>query len=416
MRVLVVSQYYWPENFRINELVTSLIKRGVEVDVLTGKPNYPKGEKFSGYGSWGCQQEVHQGILINRLPMLARGKSALRLAANYLSFVISGLIFAPWMLRGKKYDVIFVYAPSPILQAIPAIFLGWQKCCPVALWVQDLWPESLKATGFIRNDGILVAVGKLVQWIYRHTDSILVQSEAFIDQVAALADRRKIVFYPNSADDIFALQESGGNCPIEGLGEGFSVVFAGNIGVAQSIDTILDAAAILLVQSPEIRLFLVGDGSCAKIIKDAIENRNLKNIVMTGYFPPESMPAIFAKADALLATLADKPIFSHTIPSKVQTYLAAGRPIIACLNGEGQRIVCEAEAGICCPAEDGVALAAAITELAAMSENDRWRFGENGRRYFQTHYSSSILTQTLISYFEDMIRGTSLTNDNKASE
>ena len=152
MRLLVVSQYFWPESFRINDLVRSLAKKGHTVEILTGKPNYPEGMIYPGYRSWGCQVEVWRDMRIYRVPIIARGsRSGLRLALNYLSFVVSGLVFTPWMLRKKEYDVIFIDAPSPIFQAIPASFLGWLKRCPVALWVQDLWPESAQATGYIRS-------------------------------------------------------------------------------------------------------------------------------------------------------------------------------------------------------------------------------------------------------------------------
>ena len=149
MRVLIVSQYFWPEGFRINDIAKTLAEKGVEVEVLTGKPNYPGGDIFAGYRSWGCRRETQHGIDIHRVPLLARGRGGWRLALHYLSFVLSGLLFAPWLLRGKRFDVIFVYAPSPILQAIPAIFLGRLKVCPVVVWVQDLWPESLSATGYV---------------------------------------------------------------------------------------------------------------------------------------------------------------------------------------------------------------------------------------------------------------------------
>jgi hypothetical protein len=203
MRLLVVSQYFWPESFRINDLVRSLAKKGHTVEILTGKPNYPEGMIYPGYHSWGCQVEAWQGMKIYRVPIVERGNgSGLRLALNYLSFVVSGLVFAPWMLRKKKYDVIFIDAPSPIFQAIPASFLGWLKCCPVALWVQDLWPESAQATGYIRSAWGLKFLENLVRFVYRHTDLLLVPSRAFQSPVAALAQGKMIVYHPNSVEAV----------------------------------------------------------------------------------------------------------------------------------------------------------------------------------------------------------------------
>ncbi|RJG02929.1 glycosyltransferase family 4 protein [Noviherbaspirillum sedimenti] len=403
MKLLVVSQYFWPENFRINNLVSALSAEGVQVEVLTGQPNYPQGRVFDGYRAWKFIKGIFNGVTIHRLPLVPRGSnSALFLILNYLSFVASGILFAPFALRRKKIDVIFVYAPSPILQAIPAILLKWIKRAKLVVSVQDLWPESLEATGFVRNRVLLALVRVLVRWIYRHTDLILVQSKAFVDPVAALADRRKICYFPNSADDVFSTPSACSNCPIEGLEAGFSVVFAGNLGHAQSIETIIDAAA-LLADAPDIRIYLVGDGSRTVWIQGEIQARNLKNVVMTGRYPSESMPAIMGRASALLATLKDEPIFYHTIPSKIQTYLAAGRPLLACMNGEGARIVMEANAGISCAAEDASSLAKAIKQLSSMSDLERERMGQNGQQYFKKHYDSNMLTRTLISHFEDVL-------------
>jgi glycosyltransferase involved in cell wall biosynthesis len=269
--------------------------------------------------------------------------------------------------------------------------------------VQDLWPESLKATGFVHNRWLLLIMGIVVRWIYRHADLILVQSEAFIEPVAALADRKKICYYPNSADDVFSSSAVLSDCPIDSLTDNvFSVVFAGNLGAAQSVDTIIDAAALLKAVSG-IRIILVGDGSRADWIRDQIQLRELDNVVMIGRYPLELMPSILGRADALLVTLSGEPIFYHTVPSKIQAYLAMGRPIIACINGEGARIVMQANAGISCRAQDSAALADAIKQLSNMTLAEREKFGQNGRHYFQTHYDNNLLMQTLISHFENLL-------------
>jgi hypothetical protein len=187
MKILLWSQYFWPETFRINELATALTESGLSVTVLTGKPNYPEGTIFPGYRSWGIQRENFAGVDVLRIPMLPRGRcSALRLALNYWSFIAAGFVFAPFVLRGKTFDVVFVYAPSPLLQALPAILLARLKRAPLIVWVQDLWPESLSATGHVRSRFVLGAVEALVRHIYRCADSILIQSEAFRVPVARL--------------------------------------------------------------------------------------------------------------------------------------------------------------------------------------------------------------------------------------
>lgn len=399
MKILIVTHYFWPEGFSINGVARTLVDKGIEVEVLTCKPNYPSGEVFDGYRAWGCQREIHQGISIHRIPFFPRGNSGLRLALNYISFVVSGLVFAPWMLRGRKFDVILIYAPSPILQAIPAIFLGWLKGCPVVLWVQDLWPESLSATGHVRNNAVLKLVELVVRLIYRHCDLLLVQSRAFEEPVRTLASDTPIVYYPNSVEDIFAIPASDEPPSVEGLGAGFTVMFAGNIGSAQAVGVIVEAAS-LLREYPDIHFVVIGDGSSREWMLNEVEKRGLGNLHLPGRFPIEMMPGFMQKASALLVTLADRPIFAATVPNKVQAYMAAGRPIIACLNGEGARLVVESGAGFATPAEDARALADTILHLYGSSPDERKSMGENGRRYYHEHFNHDRLVDQMIGHLQ----------------
>lgn len=399
MRLLIVSQYFRPESFRINEVAATLAGKGVEVEVLTGKPNYPRGEVFDGYRAWGCQRESWRGIGIHRIPLLPRGRGGARLALNYLSFVLSGLLFAPRMLRSKRFDAIFVYAPSPILQAIPAIFLGWLKDCPVVLWVQDLWPESLSATGHVKNRAVIKLVELAVRFIYRHVDLLLVQSRAFEEPVRALAPGTPIVYYPNSVEDSFAAPVHGNPPAVAGLGEGFSVMFAGNIGSAQAVGVIVEAAS-LLKEYLDIHFVVLGEGSRREWMLQEAKKRGLDNLHLPGSFPVETMPAFMQRASALLVTLADEEIFRRTIPSKVQAYLAAGRPILACLYGEGAELVAEAGAGLTAPAEDGQALAEAILRLYRMPQQEREAMGARGRLYYAEHFAHDRLADQLIGHLQ----------------
>ena len=404
MRVLVVSQYFSPEIFRINEVVQSLVAKGVVVDVLTGNPNYPEGKIFAGYSAWGGKKEQVLGATVYRVPIFPRGKQgALRLALNYLSFVISGLLFGPWLLRKRRYDVVFVYGLSPIFLAIPAIFLAWLKDRKLVLWVQDLWPESLAATGYVRNQRVLQTVEWLVRWIYRHSDLLLVQSRAFEVPVAALSPGKPIVYYPNSVDSTFAdppltfvdLPE------VPALDEGFAVVFAGNLGAAQAVEVMVEAAS-LLMHVPQIRFVIFGRGSRWEWMHEQVLAQRLTNLYLPGRFPANTMPGLMQKAGALLVTLADEPIFSLTVPNKLQAYLAAGRPILACLNGEGSRLVQEAQAGLSVPAQDAKALAAAVLQLYRMKPDERAHFGANGRRYFNTHFDHDRLVNELMAHLRGM--------------
>lgn len=400
MKLLVVTQYFWPEDFRINDLVRSLADRGYDVEVLTGKPNYPEGVIFPGYRVWGCQQERWEHTVVHRIPLVGRGaKNAFKLGLNYLSFIFFGLLLAPWLLKGRRYDVIFVYAPSPILQAIPALFLGWLKKIPVAIWVQDLWPESLSATGYVRNSIVLNLVKSVVRLIYRNADLLLVQSRAFEPRVAAMAPGKPIIYFPNSVDPIFFDPCIARSPELRELNGGFPVMFAGNVGVGQSVEVILDAATLLLGY-PDICFVVFGNGSRWEWMRNEVKSRGLKNVHLMGRFPLESMPGLMQKASALLVSLADEPIFALTVPNKMQAYMAAGRPILACLNGEGARLVTEACAGLTIAAEDGEALAAATLKLYQMPCADRQVLGANGRKYFHKHFAHEHLTDQLVGHLQ----------------
>lgn len=407
MKVLLVSQYFWPETFGINALARRLQARGIEVTVLTGKPNYPEGRIFAGYSAWGIQREGHEGIEILRMPLFPRGTlSAIRLLLNYLSFIVAGTLLAPWLLRKRHFDAIFVYAPSPLLQALPAVLLARLNRAPLIVWVQDLWPESLSATGFIRNRAALSLVAQVVRFIYRHTDRILVSSEAFVGPVQALAPRgADIRYYPNAwVDELDPVQA---DAQVDALAKdirtGFSVVFAGNLGTAQALDTVVEAARQLQTAGSAARIFLIGSGSLSEWLQGEIQRLALRNLVLAGRFPPTAMPSLYAAASVLLVSLRDEPIFNCTIPSKLQGYLAAGRPVIASLNGEGARVVTLALAGISCAAGDARALAEAISSMATRSESARAEMGDNARRYAHTHFSLDRLTGDLEGHFHDVV-------------
>ncbi|MEO7885383.1 MAG: glycosyltransferase family 4 protein [Polaromonas sp.] len=405
MKILLWSQHFWPENFLINDLAAMLARHGHEVTVLTGKPNYPGGVVYPGYSRAGVQREWHAGIQIVRIPLMPRGRgTAFRLALNYLSFIASGYLLAPWSLRGRRFDAVFVYATSPVLQALPAIFLSWLKRAPLTVWVQDLWPESLRATGFVRSSLLLSAVKTVVRHIYRSCDLILVQSEAFRASVQDLAGPQKTVnYFPNAilAPPLAASRAEVSDSLAESMQGFFTVVFAGNIGKAQSCETILRAAA-LLGAVEEIRFYIVGTGSHAATIAEEVAGEKLANVILTGVLAPEAMPQLFAAASVLLVTLVDDPAMSATIPSKLQAYLAAGKPVIASLNGEGARVVLAAQAGLTSPAEDAGALADRILALYRMTVDERLRLGNNGARYFKAHFDLEARVRELTRHFEDL--------------
>ncbi|MDP2820535.1 MAG: glycosyltransferase family 4 protein [Polaromonas sp.] len=402
MRVLVLSQYFWPETFRITEVVQSLRDTGCAVTVLTGQPNYPDGVVPPGYSAAALRTQIRDGLTIHRVPLVPRGSgSALRLALNYLSFVVSAAVFGPWLLRGQRVDAILVYAPSPILQVIPAVWLRWIKGAKLVTWVQDLWPESLSATGFVRNQKVLGAVSAIVRWIYRKNDLLLVQSQAFVEPVVRMAGCTPVAYHPNPGELAFSKPDTDSACPLQ-LEPGFNVVFAGNLGTVQALDTVL-AAAQLLREESDVRFVLVGSGSRSEWLQQETRRLGLDNVGMPGRYPPSDMPGILAQASAVLVSLVRDPIMSQTVPSKVQAYLAAGRPIIASLDGEGARVVVESGAGVACPAEDAQALAEAVIQLRDALPEERQRMGKCGSLYYEQHFEPKLLARRLAQTLSEIV-------------
>ncbi|MDA8486167.1 glycosyltransferase family 4 protein [Pseudomonas resinovorans] len=408
MRILVLSQYFSPESFIINDVVRTLVSQRHEVVVATGKPNYPDGDIFPGYRAGGVQHHFFSDSAeVIRVPLWPRGKGGARnLILNYLSFVLCGLVFFPWLLRKREFDAILVFSPSPITQVIPAIPLKWLKRTHLAVWVQDLWPESLAATGFVRHPHLLKAVGYLVSGIYACCDTLLVQSRAFVEPVARYTRRDKIIYYPNSMPRQVPVQTVERISPELAweLEQHFSVVFAGNLGTAQAVETLLETA-IQLKHDPEIRLVLVGSGSRFSWLQAQKQAHQLDNLLLPGRFPMEAMPQIFERAAALLVSLKDEEIFAQTIPSKIQAYLAAGRPIIASLRGEGARVVAEAGAGEACEPEDPAALAALIRSMKGRPAAELQAMGLAGKAYFNEHFEMSSQVRRLVEILEARAKG-----------
>ncbi len=406
MRILLISQYFYPETFIINELVKCLVSQGHTIELLTGKPNYPDGDIFPGYKARGCTSELFDdSVLIHRVPICRRGKGVVRRVANYASFVLSGLFYFYQLTKGKKFDVIFVFMPSPITSVLPALYLKKRLKLHLVVWVQDLWPETLSATGFVKNHFLLQAAGRLVRWIYTRVDTLLGQSEAFYKPISCYASEEKIIYYPNSCLEMTGDLTSKNQIPSDLLFElehHFCLVFAGNLGTAQSLETIVRASEHL-THLAGFRLILVGSGSMSKWVEQQIQEKKLTHLILAGRFPPAIMPVIFSLAKGLLVTLKRDDTFRYIIPSKIQAYLAAGRPVIAALDGEGARIVDAAEAGFTSPAEDAKALVKNIERLYHLSISEREILGEAGRAYFLKHFEMFSQSKYLIEILDDRI-------------
>lgn len=392
MRLLVVSQYYWPENFRINDLVAELVARGHAVTVLTGVPNYPDGAVFPQYRERPGDFAQHDGARIVRVPMLPRGRGGLRLVLNYLSFALSASVLGPWRLRGQRFDVLLAYEPSPITVGLPAAVLRAVQRAPLAFWVLDLWPETLHAIGVVRSPVLLGLVGRLVRFIYHRCDLILAQSRSFIPQIRRYAHpATPVEYFPNWAEALFTDADVAPAPEVPVQDGSFDVMFAGNVGDAQDFPAILDAAERLRTR-PDIRWLIVGDGRLSAWVAAEVQRRGLQQqVLLLGRFPVERMPAFFRHAGALLVSLKKEPIFAMTIPGKLQSYLAAGIPVVAMLDGEGADLVRAHACGLACPAGDARGLADAVQALADMAPQQRRTMGDNGRRASLREFDRGLL-------------------------
>lgn len=401
MRVLVVTQYFYPEQFLINSLVERLDRIGCSVTVITGQPNYPEGQVHRGYTAWGVGEECSgTAWRVFRVPIFPRGRgSAVGLAINYMSFVISASFFAPILLRGQKFDVIFVYAISPIFQAIPAIVLKWMVGAKLVVWVQDLWPNVLRFTGFVRHQWILSIVGLVTSWIYRRADLLLVPSRSFVAEVEARAEGTPVVFYPNPGE-----YTTTANPPPDAVDftAKFNVIFAGNMGSVQALDVAIEAANLLRDHN-EIGFVFFGSGSSKNDLVARAKELGLKNVSFPGSFPSSVMPYFYARSSALLVSLVKDDDLAVILPSKVPTYLAAGRPIIGALSGEGARVIIESGGGLIVPQEDPSALAGAILDLSRMTEDEREKFSTKAREYYEKNFEPERLTKELVAIFSDLI-------------
>jgi glycosyltransferase involved in cell wall biosynthesis len=400
MRILIISQYFWPENFRINDLCLALKERGHEVAILTGKPNYPKGSFYEGYDFFSKRIELWNGITIYRSPLIPRGKGkGIQLFVNYFSFAFFASI--RMLFIKQKFDKILVYEPSPITVGLPGIVAKYKLKAPMYFWVQDLWPASISAAGGIDNKLILGAIDWLTKLVYRNCEKILVQSKAFIPYILKQdIEKSKLIYYPNSTESYYQVKEPTLE-KLNQLPKGKILMFAGNIGEAQSFDTLLKAAVLLKEDFIEVHWVILGEGRMKNFVQSKIVEFKLEsNFHLLGAFPSTEMPSFFSCADALIVSLKKDPIFSYTIPSKVQSYLACGKPIITSLDGEGSRIVEESNAGFISPSEDPIALANTIKKFLDLTVEEQKILGYNARNYFDKEFERELLIDKLESILQ----------------
>lgn len=393
-KILFISQYFTPEFFRGNDIAADWARRGYDVTVVTGIPNYPKGKFFDGYGLFRRRREVVDGVKVIRIPIVPRGNgSKVMLLLNFLSYGFNASIFLFLHLIRHKYDVCFVQQTSPVNMALPGIWFKRLTGKPLYCWVLDMWPESLKYAGHINNKLILGYFGNIALQMYKASDKILISSRGFEKCIISRGNfADKIVYFPNWAEDVFT---DGTETPIPALPEGFKVMFAGNVGEAQDFDHIAEAAEMLRDEEG-IKFVIVGDGRKREWLDQRIAERGLANRIVTlGRFPAEAMPSFFKAADVMLVSLCDNELFRLTAPAKIQAYMAAGKPIVGMISGEGNDLITDSECGVAVEAGDAVGLVEAVRRLKGMPSSELAAMGLRGREYCRQNFDKKMLLDKL---------------------
>ncbi len=390
MKLLVVCQYFYPEQFKINDICFELVKRGYDVTVLTGLPNYPSGIIPKDYRWFKRRSENINGVNIIRTSLIGRGQGKIRLALNYVSFAVSSSIRALFMK--KDFDLVLVYQLSPITMALPALLLKRLTGKPLLLYCHDLWPESIVAAGLKTEGLVYTTLLGLSRYIYIRADKLAISSklfEKYFEEVIGI--KGDIQYLPVYAESLFENIKARGT-----KGNVINLVFAGNIGEMQSVETIIKAANELN-DLDNIKWHIVGDGSNRINCEELAVKCRLNNVIFYGQRPIEDMPDFYSMADAFLVTLKANKEISYTLPNKVQSYMAAGKPIIGAIDGETRLVIEEAGCGLCCEAEDYIALAELVRGFAFNVE-DHKAMGENAHKYYQEHFDKIIFMKSLMEF------------------
>lgn len=384
MKILVICQYYYPEPFRIADICESLVLRGHNVTVLTGLPNYPEGYVLDEYRNGNKRNEILNGVRVIRCFEIGRGKGKIKLFLNYLSYTLSATLKA--LLFKEEFDVIFVNQLSPVLMGIPGIVYKKRHKKKLLLYCLDLWPDSLAAGGIKETSVIYKIFYRISKSIYKSADRILATSSMFNEyfENTLRIDTANIKHLPQYAEDIFSENISEVSYDnVTNKNKIFNFVFAGNVGDMQSVDTIIRAANELCNQN-NIFFHIVGDGSKLDSCKELSDKLSLRNIKFYGRKPVSDMPKFYGLADAMIVTLKDNKAISYTLPGKIQSYMAAGKPIIGAINGETRKVIADANCGLSCKAEDYKALAKLI--LLFCESNQKEQMSNNAHKYYVDHY------------------------------
>lgn len=398
MNLLVISQYYYPEQFRINDICKEWVKRGHNVTVVTGIPNYPEGDFYKGYGWFKKRKEQKDGVEIIRLPIIPRGKNPIMLILNYFSFVISGFFFSK--LTQKKFDKVFIYEVSPMTQAYVGIWYAKRKKVECNLYVMDLWPESIELATGITNKTLLGLVGKMTDNIYKKCDRIFTSSKSFIKAIKERGhSEKKLIFWPQYAEEFYKPipKEKCNTIEIK-EDEFFKIVFAGNIGQAQGLDLLIDVARKIKEKNIKVRFFLIGDGRAKEGLKQEVEKQKLQEYIkFIDKKPATEIPKYYGMCDMAFLSLKNDRISNQILPAKLQSYLACGIPILACVGGEAKEIIESSHSGFCTE-YDSLKVVETIEKIVNMDKEKMNELRNNAIEFFKTNYEKEMLLDRMEQY------------------
>lgn len=397
MNVLIISQGYWPEIFPINIIAKNIVDSGINVNVLTGYPNYPKGKVYYGFNNKITSVKKKNNIIINRVPIIPRGiNSKFGIILNYVSFLLSSIIFAPFLLKIKKIDIILVYATSPIIQTYAGLYLKlFNKNIKLITWVQDLWPNILKETKIIKNNYLLKTVNIIVKDIYNRSDIILAQSKSFLKEIKKITSTKTHLVYNPGFDE--------SELKFKRKKKITKILYAGNIGNAQPWEKLLN---YLNKTSFNDRLCLTicGEGQKKKFVRDFIKQYKLKNIYLKNFLKGSSLKKEYQDADFLLIMLNEGKYLNKTIPSKFQTYLAKGKPLLGITTGEFGEIIKTYKLGLVLKLNSLSSFKTICKKIIKKNNQELNVYSKNTKKLYKTNFSQKIINEELMKIFEECIK------------
>jgi glycosyltransferase involved in cell wall biosynthesis len=391
MRVCIFTNHFYPEDFKVNDIAFEFAQKGYEITVITAIPDYPQGKFYNGYSLFKRRREIVNNVRVIRLPIIPRKRGKkIDLIFNYMSYFISSLVFTFFHLCTVRYDMIFVHLTSPFFIGLPAVLLKRCQHIPLVFWVLDLWPESLSAAGGITNAVILNSQIKFAKFVYDNCDVILIGSNGFRKSICEKGNYdNKLVYFPNWAESVRAsnnISKYRQIRPFKDISENdFIILFAGNIGEAQNLDFFIDV--ISEIKNIKMKFVFVGSGRKKEHLERRVKELGLsESVFFLGRYPLDSMPAFMQMADVLLVTLKNEMIHSLTVPSKIQFYMAQGKPILAVLAGDGADLIAKASCGFAVPAGNPGFLKDAIQKLYSIPKEDLIEMGLNGKKYYDRNF------------------------------